>query len=301
MPGIFDTPLSRRKFLAASMAAAGSAYAGRGWADDASPQAARLALLSDTHIPANTPDGYRGFIPADNLNLVVPQVVAAGSHAAIINGDAARLTGEHEDYVVLKALLQPMADQMPIHIGLGNHDNRDNFFQNFDQFQIDEQPTNRTPLVADKHVSLFELFGTRFVVLDSLLYVNQVAGLLGQQQREWLARFLDEPDDRPIVFFVHHTLGDGDGDLLDFDRVFRIMQPHRKVKAIFYGHSHEYRIDQREHIYLINQPAVGYNFSDDEPVGWLDASFTPQGVDLTLHAVGGNVENDGEVKNVVWE
>lgn len=294
MPGIFDTPLSRRRFLAASMAAAGSVYAGRGWADDGSPEVARLALLSDTHIPANTPDGYRGFVPADNLNLVVPQVVAAGPMAAVINGDAARLTGEHDDYVVLKELLQPMADVAPVHIGLGNHDNRDNFFQVF------AEAGGRAELVADKHVSAFELFGTRFVVLDSLLYVNQVAGLLGQQQREWLGRFLNEPDDRPVVFFVHHTLGDGDGDLLDFDRVFRLMQPHRKVKAIFYGHSHQYRIEQREHIYLINQPAVGYNFSDNEPVGWLDAAFTPEGVELTLHAVGGNVANNGAVESVAW-
>lgn len=297
MPGIFDTPISRRKFLAASSAMAGTCYTiGVGaFADDGAPREAHLALLSDTHIPAVSPNGYRGFVPAENLNKVVPQVVSAQAQAAIINGDAARLTGEHDDYVVLKELLQPMADHMPVHIGLGNHDNRSTFFQVF------EQEPDRAEFVQGKHVSLFELHGTRFVVLDSLLYVNQVAGLLGKLQREWLARFLQEPDDRPIVFFVHHTLGDGDGDLLDFDRVFDVMRAHRKVKAVFYGHSHEYRVEQREHVYLINQPAVGYNFSDAQPVGWLDAMFSPLGVDLTLHAVGGNTENDGETTHIVWQ
>ncbi len=297
MPGIFDTPISRRKFLAASTAVAGSLYSsGRfAFADDDASRVARLALLSDTHIPAVSPDGYRGFVPADNLREIVPQVVAARPRAAILNGDAARLTGEHDDYVVLKELLQPVAEQIPIHIGLGNHDNRTNFFRVF------EQPQDRVELVQNKHVSLFELHGTRFVVLDSLLYVNQVAGLLGKLQREWLTRFLEEPDDRPVVFFVHHTLGDGDGDLLDFERVFQLMQPHRKVKAIFYGHSHVYQIEQREHVFLINQPAIGYNFSDAQPVGWLDSSFTPMGVDLTLHAIGGNREHDGETTNIDWQ
>ena len=35
----------------------------------------RLALLSDTHIPADPADGYRGFSPVDNLAKVVPQVL----------------------------------------------------------------------------------------------------------------------------------------------------------------------------------------------------------------------------------
>lgn len=297
MPGIFDTPISRRNFLVASAAAASSLYSAGSIAsaDDAAARVACLALLSDTHIPAVSPDGYRGFVPADNLREIVPQIVSAQPQAAILNGDAARLTGEHDDYVVLKEILQPVAEQVPIHIGLGNHDNRTNFFQVFEQAQ------DRVELVQNKHVSLFELHGTRFVVLDSLLYVNQVAGLLGKLQREWLARFLEESDDRPVVFFVHHTLGDGDGDLLDFDRVFQLMQPYRKVKAIFYGHSHVYQIEQREHVFLINQPAIGYNFSDAQPDGWLDSSFTPMGVDLTLHAIGGNREHDGETTDIVWE
>lgn len=294
MAGIFDTPMSRKQFLATSAALAGAWAVPLGHAAAQREQEpARLALLSDTHIPAVASNGYRGFVPADNLKLVVEQVVASQAQASILNGDAARLVGEREDYVILKELLQPVADKIPVHIGMGNHDDRRNFLLEFPQDDRDE-------LVRDKHVSMFDLAGTRFVVLDSLLYVNKVAGLLGQQQRAWLEEMLEGPDDRPIVFFVHHSLGDGDGDLLDFDRVFQIMQPHRKVKAIFYGHSHRYHVEQREHIYLINQPAIGYNFNDAQPVGWLDASFTPTGVDLTLKAVGGNRENDGATTSVVW-
>ena len=138
------------------------------------------------------------------------------------------------------------------------------------------------------------------MVVDSLLYVDKVAGLVGKEQRNWLAKHLQESPDRPTVFFVHHSLGDGDGDLLDFNRVFEIMKPHRKVKAIFYGHSHRYHVEQRDHIYLINQPAIGYNFNDAQPVGWLDAKFTRKGVALKLHAIGGNVADHGKTTEVAW-
>lgn len=298
MPGIFDTPMSRKEFLATMASIAGTLCfrPGRVYAG-ADAGAARLALLADTHIPATpTPtNGYRGFVPADNLSEVVEQVVSSSAQVAILNGDAARSAGFREDYRTLKGLLQPIADKIPVHIGLGNHDDRRNFFEEF------PQEPDRTEIVPGKHVSLFSLQGTRFVVLDSLLYVNKTAGLLGKRQREWLARFLEESDERPLVFFVHHTLGDYDGDLLDFDRVFRIMKPHRKVKAIFCGHAHSYHIEQREHVYVIQQPATGYNFSDAQPVGWLDASFSPQGVDLTLHAIRGNVEDDGKTTCIAWQ
>ena len=295
MPGLYDTSLTRKQFLkTAGAVAAGLLAASPSQAADDDFTVAHLALLSDTHIPADPTNGYRGFLPVDNLRKVIPQTVAAKPRAAIINGDAARLVGETADYTALKTLLEPLAAIAPIHIGLGNHDHRQNFYEIFPADT--EQPSP----VEDKHVSTFEMGGTRFVILDSLLYVDKVAGLLGKAQREWLAKFLSDTDDTPIVFFVHHTLDDSDGDLLDFDRVFAIMKPHRKVKAIFYGHSHRYFVEQREHVYLINQPAIGYNFNDDQPVGWLDAKFSPAEAQLTLHAIAGNTAHDGETQTIKW-
>lgn len=295
MPGLFASKLSRKEFLLASGAAATSLLAESSiLAITGSEQQAHLALLSDTHTPADPANGYRGFAPVDNLKRIVPQIISAKPQAALINGDAARLVGKKADYRVLKTLLEPLANTAPIHIGLGNHDHRENFFEIFPPESTDQ------PLVENKHVSTFVLGGTRFVILDSLLYVDKVAGLLGNAQRAWLAKFLETTDETPIVFFVHHTLGDGDGDLLDFDRVFGLMKPHRKVKAIFYGHSHRYHVEQREHIFLINQPAVGYNFNDDQPVGWLDAYFSPTNVRMKLHAIGGNATDDGKEQSVAW-
>ena len=190
--------------------------------------------LVNTHIPADRSNEYRGFRPWENLKRVIPEVLAVEPESALINGDAARLTGEVEDYQELKKLLEPIAAHCPVSIGLGNHDHRDNFQQ------VMQPATENKAAIEDKHVVVMEHPSVRIVQLDSLLYVDKVAGLLGQDQRAWLEQFLKQADDRPIVFFVHHTLGEGDGDLLDTDRFFQILKPHRQVKAIFYGHSHVY-------------------------------------------------------------
>ena len=295
MPGFFYEPIGRKTFFKASGMLTATALMSRAFGanqkTDESNQT-RIALLSDTHIPADVNEVYRGFRPAENLRVVVEQVAESAPTAALINGDAARLAGSEADYHELKSLLQPLAHKTPIHIGLGNHDDRRNFFKIF--------PAKKKSTVNGKHVSVFDAAGTRFIILDSLLYVNKTAGLLGKATRSWLKTYLDQASRKPTLFFVHHTLGDEDSHLLDFDRFFEIVRPHRHVKAIFYGHSHRYHVDQKDHIYLINQPALGYNFNDNEPVGWLDATFSPQGVHLTLRAIAGNKKGNDETKVIAW-
>ena len=297
MPGIFHQPITRTDFLKISTGFLGALIV-RPQPMLANPKADEpyhLALLSDTHIPADATETYRDFAPVENLKKVIPQVVAQKPTATIINGDAARLKGNLEDYEMLKGLLQPVAQQGPVYIGLGNHDDRDNFTKTFEGHHDASRQT-----VNGKQVLVVEHPTVRAIVLDSLLYVDKTAGLLGKTQRNWLAKYLTNADNRPTILFVHHTLGDGDGDLLDVERLFQIIEPHTNVKAVFYGHSHQYKIDQRGDLFLVNLPAVGYNFGDSEPVGWINGAFDPQGVDLTLHAVGGNLEKNGQTTRLDW-
>jgi 3',5'-cyclic-AMP phosphodiesterase len=298
MPEIFYQPMDRRRFLdqsgraiaACAMAAAFGARA----AALPSAKPFHVALLADTHIAADPGETYRGFLPYANLAAVVPQVAEAEPEGVIIDGDVARLAGEVGDYERIKELLIPLADRMPIYFALGNHDHRANFRNTFPPASGGLQE------IPGKHVLVIERPGVRLILLDSLLYVDRVAGLLGQAQREWLGRYLTSVDDRATVFFVHHTLGDGDSDLLDAERFFRIIQPFRKVKAVFYGHSHRYSMEVDRGLHLVNLPAVGYNFRDQEPVGWVDARFTEEGVALTLRALAGNRAQDGATRSLAW-
>ncbi len=55
----------------------------------------------------------------------------------------------------------------------------------------------------------------------------------------------------------------------------------------------------RQSKHIINLPAVGYNFSDAEPVGWAQANLTAKGGDFTLHAIAGNKDKDGSVTKLL--
>lgn len=295
MPGLYHSPIDRRSFLQmTSFGAAAVAVLGfRAGAAEAAT-GLHLALLSDTHVPGDRKNGSRGFNPWENLKRIVPDVVTSRPDGVLLCGDAARLSGLPDDYRELKSLLEPVAAVSPIYIGLGNHDDRAEFLKVF------PQSPKPGETVKDKHIFVIEHPLVRIVMLDSLYYVNKVAGFLGKEQRQWLAGYLPGHADRPILIFVHHTLGDGDGDLLDAERMFEILRPHRHVKAVFYGHSHVWEQTQRDGLQLINLPAVGYNFRDQDPVGWVQARVQADGVELTLHAIGGNTADDGKTYRVKW-
>lgn len=295
MPALIQHPLSRRRFLrGASLLTAGIVFRPAFSAETDARREVRLALLSDTHIPADAEEAYRGFKPVGNLKQALPQIVADQPAAAILCGDAARLEGLLPDYERLKSMLLPLAEDCPVAIALGNHDDRVNFRRVFGNVHPGLQP------VTGKHVMVLEWPRLRVVVLDSLLFVNQTPGLLGKAQRLWLERFLRDSDERPTVMCFHHPPDDGDGSLLDSDRLLRLATPHKQVKALIFGHTHVRGHTELDGLQLINLPAVGYNFMDSQPVGWESARFGEDGVDLTLHAVGGNQADDGKTASLAW-
>lgn len=252
------------------------------------------ALLSDTHIPENPEDAYRGFRPVENLKRAVPQVLEAKPQGALICGDAARLRGLPGDYQALKTLIEPVTSRMPVAIALGNHDDRKNFLEVFGPSQQGAQA------VKNRQVLVVESQAVRFVVLDSLIQPNFTPGLLGKDQRTWLAQYLDTAKPLPTVLFMHHTPDDSDSALLDMPRLMDIIRERKMVKAVVFGHSHRYAHLAWDGIQMINLPALGYNFNDDQPVGWVDAVFTAQGATLTLRALGGNTERDGKSIVLPW-
>jgi 3',5'-cyclic-AMP phosphodiesterase len=294
MPAFFYRPVDRRFFLKSYSLAVMGAMAAPMLAKH-KEETVRLALISDTHVAADPKNENRKFFPAENLQKILPQVSGSYPAAVIHNGDIARLTGELGDYEAVKTALRDLAQQAPIFFGMGNHDDRENFWKVFASSARERQQ------VKDKHVLTLELAPVRIVMLDSLMYVNKTPGLLGKTQRDWLRQHLQRTSSKPTVLFVHHTLGENDGELLDAERLIGLALEYPKVKAIVYGHSHEYSFKRRERLHLINLPAVGYNFSDKEPVGWVSSEFSGEGVSLTLHAIGGNMKDNGKTTTLSWK
>jgi Icc protein len=297
MTDMNHSKMNRRSFLKTTAALAGGvALLGCQSVPktSANEKAARWAFLSDTHVPADPSNNYRGFYPYQNLEKVIPQITHDLPEGLIITGDLARLEGLPGDYENAKKLLAPVVKARPVCVGLGNHDHRTNFLTAFADAGPDKEA------VEGKHVVSIDAGPVRLIVLDSLLYTNKVAGLLGRSQRQWLSDTLSTNNDKPTILCFHHPLSDSDGDLLDTDRLLDIIKPASTVKAIVFGHSHVYHFSEMAGIHLINLPASGYNFSDDQPVGWVEAKLTPRGASFQLHAVGGNTEIDGQVTDVQW-
>lgn len=291
----YHTP-TRRNFLrqsigSAAVAAGIASFGSTSWA-----QATRIrwAILSDIHIPTDVQNEYRGFRPYENLQKVAPIVAESGVAGALVNGDLARLEGFASDYANVKKLLKPIFDRMPVALAMGNHDNVANFSA------VITDSAGESQAFRNKHVVTVDAGPVRLVVLDSLLRTNLTGGLLGKEQCAWLQQYLPTVQDKPVVVCLHHTLGDRDGDLFDTDRFLGILTANRNVKALIYGHSHRYHYDVVNGVHMINVPAIGYNFSDTEPVGWVHAEFGKDGADFRLNAFGGNRAADGKITSLTW-
>jgi Icc protein len=307
--GMDHNSITRRRFLNVSLAAVGGVVALRPrWSaaqqdkkEGAEPegsrpagQRTRWAFLSDTHIAGDPENNYRGFYPYRNLQKAFTQIAADLPEGLVVTGDIARLTGQMEDYENFQKLLVPLVGRRPIYLALGNHDNRVNFLDVF------ENPADRKQAVKGKHIVTVDAGPVRFILLDSLFSTNETMGLLGKTQRTWLQQYLHTSDDKPAILFFHHSLRDDDGDLQDLPRLFDIIQPVAKVKAIVYGHSHEYAFSDFEGIHLINLPAVAFSFGNDQPIGWVEARLGRAGGEFVLHAIGGNTDQDGRARQLRW-
>jgi 3',5'-cyclic-AMP phosphodiesterase len=250
----------------------------------------RWALLSDTHIASHPEDHHGGFHPYQNLQEVIAQVADAPPDGVVITGDLARLKGDALAYENFRALLAPIA-QHPVYLGLGNHDDREDFYQVFGRSASGDKA------VANKHLILTETGPVRMIVLDSLLYVNALSGKLGELQCLWLETILHLCDNKPTILFVHHP---PNGELLDTRRLLEIIKPQSKIKAVICGHLHKYEYEQVAGIHLIHLPATAYPIIGNPPVGWVEAKLTPRGGEFTLHAVAGNRKSDGRTETLLW-
>jgi len=286
MPFIID----RRSFLKQTLGAAACATLVRG-----AESQVRLALFSDTHIAADSGDRFRGFFPHTNLKQAVAQAAASKFDMLVVNGDLARQQGLAPDYRQFTFLTDPLAERLPMVVTLGNHDDRKNarsaLIERAGEIQAVEQ----------KLVSVIDAGPVKLILLDSLMATNVVAGQLGDSQREWLKQFLAAQGSKPVIVFVHHNPNSEDKNgLLDTEQLLAILAPSRQVKALVFGHTHVYAHENRDGLHLLNLPAVGYNFTDGHPVGWVEATFNDKGADLKLHAIAGETRDDGKVSSIVW-
>lgn len=293
--------ISRREFLKRSvLAGAGLTLSPHLLAAGQSTDAHSWALLADTHIAADPAREARGIRMAGHLEIVARELLALPKRPAgvFVLGDCAFNSGEREDYVTLTRSLQPLrAGGLPLHLALGNHDHRENFWQ-----ALEEEAAARRPL-QHRQVALLRAENVNWFMLDSLEKTLQTPGLLGTDQLDWLAKTLDANRAKPAVILLHHNPGTQENitGLKDTSALWEIIRPRPQVKAWIFGHTHNWNVaEDASGIHLVNLPPVAYVFREGNPSGWVHATSRPDGMRLELRSVNAQHPSQGQVVDLKW-
>jgi hypothetical protein len=292
--------ISRREFLVTSIAAGATlsiSSSSRGDQSRSDPN--RFALLADTHIAGDRDAVVRGVHLSRNLQQVSQQIVEqhVPVAAAMINGDCAYLSGEVGDYrVLVDGLAVLRKGGVPVHLTLGNHDHRARFW---DALPADDGQGQH---VESRHITVIPSPHANWFLLDSLDITNKTPGRLGQQQLGWLGKSLDAHTDRPALVMVHHNpdVVDRITGLLDTKPLMDVLSKRKHVQALFFGHTHNWSVQQQDGLYLVNQPPVAYVFRKGRPNGWLDMRIADGGATLQLNCLDTMHELHGETKQLEW-
>jgi 3',5'-cyclic AMP phosphodiesterase CpdA len=191
----------------------------------------KFVVLSDLHL---VPEGRTsmGLDPAARLEVAVTAINSRYGDAdfCIIAGDLADL-GEAAAYERLRAILARLT--IPVHITLGNHDDRPTFLATFGAHLAAE--TGKVDKVIDAK-------GYRTIVLDSS-EPGRVDGVLEVAQLDWLRARLAEAADCPVIVVLHHNANalhiEADNiKLLDDAPFLAALKTHPDVRQVIAGHVH---------------------------------------------------------------
>jgi 3',5'-cyclic-AMP phosphodiesterase len=293
-------PISRRSFLARSVAAAaGLALKPALFAEARRVNPDSWAFFSDIHLAADTDSVQRGVNMADHFKAVSHELLGLAEQPAalFITGDCALNSGEKQDYATVTKLLELIrAQQLPIHLLLGNHDNREHFWEVLQEERIAKRP------LVDRQVALVRTPRANWFILDSLDKTLSTPGYVGKEQLDWVSSALDKNPDKPALVLIHHNLGlEENMGLKDTSALLDVIRPRKQVKAYIYGHTHAWKVEQDSSgIHLINLPPVAYVFKEGNPSGWVHAVVGDEKMNLELRCLDTTHQAHGQKVELAW-
>ena len=191
----------------------------------------KFVVMSDLHL---LPEGELSLTldTADRLERAVDAVVARYGDAdfCVLAGDLAD-TGNPAAYQRLKSIIARLP--IPVHITLGNHDDRPIFLETFGaQFAAE---TGKIDKVID-------IKGYRVILLDSS-EPGRVDGVLEAVQIDWLVARLAEAADRPVIVILHHNanalhISADTIRILEPDAFIAALKTHPDIRQVIAGHVH---------------------------------------------------------------
>lgn len=191
----------------------------------------KFVVMSDLHL---VPEGQlsMGIDTAERLDRAIDCLNSryADADFCILAGDLAD-RGEAAAYLRLQQALTRCT--VPIHITLGNHDDRPTFLSVFG---------TDAAAATGKIDSAFDAKGYRVILLDSS-EPGRVDGVLTPVQLEWLRERLAEAAGRPVIVVLHHNanalhMEADDIRLLDDAPFIAALKSHDDIRQVIAGHVH---------------------------------------------------------------
>ena len=258
-----------------------------------------FALFSDPHIAADAALKNNGVNMADNLAACMRELAAWPVKPAtvIVNGDLAFKSGLPEDYTTFGRLIEPVRALAPIHLSLGNHDVRENFWQAF------PHDATRLKSVPQKQAMIFSSDRANWFLLDSLGATLSSPGEMGSAQLAWLSGELDLRREKPAIIVCHHNLQTSGGTpgLKDTPALEELFARQRQVKAFIFGHTHNGHVETHASgVQLVNLPPTGYVFTKGRPSGWVRATLARDGAEFELRSLDPKHPEHAQVKQLKW-
>lgn len=294
--------LSRREFLkraalaGAAAALAPSAYAGL---FGKSRDKHTFVFFSDTHIAADPATVSRKVNMADHLAACVRELTAwpVKPASVFITGDLALKDGQPGDYATFGRLIEPVRALADVHLLLGNHDQREHFWQAF------PHETTQQNAVPNKHCAVVGSPRANWFLLDSLDVTLSTPGDLGAAQFLWLSRELTARPDKPAIIVAHHNLNTigGISGLKDSPALEELFVRQPQVKAFIFGHTHDWSVSQhRIGVHLINLPPTAYAHKEGRPNGWVRCTLSQDAAKIELRALDARHPEHGQVETLKW-
>ncbi len=191
----------------------------------------KFIVLSDLHLG---PPGVavNGLDPGARLSQAVAVINRdhADADFVLVTGDLAD-QGEAAAYHHLRDRLAELGP--PVHLTLGNHDDRTAFLSVFGPRHDD--PEGRVSRALDAK-------GYRIILLDTS-EPGLVGGRLCAGRKRWLAACLDEARDRPVIVVQHHhanplSLPVDQIILEDGEDYLALLSRHPDLRGVIAGHVH---------------------------------------------------------------
>ena len=294
--------LSRRDFLKrAALAGAAAAFAPSGYAGlfGKSRDKHTFALFSDPHVAADASLKNNGVNMAENLAAGVRELAAwpVKPAAVIVNGDLAFKCGQPADYTTFGRLIEPLRALAPVHLSLGNHDEREHFWSAF------PHDAAKLKAVPQKQAAVFASADANWYLLDSLDITLSTPGKLGPAQLTWLSAELAARPETPAVIVAHHNLKNTGGisGLKDSAALEDLFARHAQVKAFVFGHTHNWHVETHmSGVHLVNLPPTGYVFQAGRPSGWVRCTLARGGAEFELRSLDSKHPEQAQVKKLSW-